>query len=59
MDAGQDTGITAEECAIRYYNAIKKNKKEILIGGKELLMVYFKRFIPALHRKLVMKIKHT
>ncbi len=59
MDAGQDTGISAEKCASKYYNAIKNNKKEVLIGGKELLMVYIKRFIPALHRRLVLKIDHT
>jgi short-subunit dehydrogenase len=59
MDAGQDNGISAERCAFKYYKAIKNDKKEVYIGGNELLMVFLKRFAPALHRKLVMRIDHT
>lgn len=46
MDPGQAHGISAEKCAAKYLSAIEKGKKEILIGGKELNMVFFKRFIP-------------
>ena len=57
MDAGQANGITVEKAAKKIVKAIRKQKPEVLIGGKELLMVYFKRFIPALCRKIVRKIK--
>jgi short-subunit dehydrogenase len=59
MDAGQANGITAEKAAKKIVKAIRKQKPEVLVGGKELLMVYFKRFIPALCRKLARKIKST
>ena len=57
MDAGQAGGISVEKAAKKIVKAIHKQKPEVLIGGKELLMVYFKRFFPALNRKLVRSIK--
>jgi len=57
MDAGQATGISVEKAAKKILRAIRKQKPEVLVGGKELLMVYFKRFIPALYRKMVRKIR--
>jgi short-subunit dehydrogenase len=57
LDAGQANGITVEKAAQKIVKAIRKQTPEVLVGGKELLMVYFKRFIPALSRKLVRKIK--
>lgn len=59
MDEGQDTGITAEKCARQYVNAIRKDKKEVLIGAKELLMVYIHKFLPKLFYKLARKINPT
>lgn len=57
MDAGQAGGISSEKAARKILKAIRKQKPEVLVGGKELLMVYFKRFIPALNRFLARKIK--
>ncbi len=57
MDAGQAGGISSEKAAKKIVRAIQKQKPEVLVGGKELLMVYFKRFIPALNRKLARNIK--
>lgn len=57
MDAGQAGGISSEKAARKIIKAIRKRKPEVLIGGKELLMVYFKRFIPSLNRLLARKIK--
>jgi len=37
--------------------AIAKEKKEVLVGRKELLMVYIKRFFPGLCATLARKIK--
>jgi len=59
MDEGQNDGISAEASARIIIKAIKRNKKEVLVGGKELLMVHFRRFIPILFNKLTSKIKHT
>ena len=59
LDAGQAGGITAEKCAQQYIKAIKHRKPEILIGGKELLMVHIKRFFPRLFFKIIGNIKPT
>ena len=59
MDDGQNEGISPEKCASQILKAIRKNKKEVLIGGKELLMVYFKRFAPFIFNKIVTKIKSS
>lgn len=59
MDDGQNTGITAEKCAKQYVKAIRKDKKEVLIGASELLMVYIHKFIPKLFYKLARTIKPT
>ncbi|MFC2104920.1 SDR family oxidoreductase [Bacteroidota bacterium] len=59
MDKGQNTGISVEKCAKQYVNAIRKDKKEVLIGASELLMVYIHKFFPKLFYKLARKIKPT
>ena len=49
MDSNQENGIPAEECARRILNAVRKDKKEIYIGGfKEVAAIYLKRFLPNL-----------
>lgn len=48
MDAGQAKGISSEKAGNIIYKAIARRKREKLVGGMELLMVYFKRFIPGL-----------
>ncbi|MDR0348747.1 MAG: SDR family oxidoreductase [Tannerella sp.] len=57
MDAGQAGGISAEKAARKILKAIRNQKPEVLVGGKELLMVYLKRYIPSLNRFLARKIK--
>lgn len=59
MDPGQANGISAEECAKQYLRAISKRKPEVLIGGKELLMVHIKRLFPSIFFRIVNKIKPT
>lgn len=53
MDASQAKGITAERCAKEIIQAIKNNKEEILIGGKELMAVHVKRFFPNLFSRII------
>ncbi|WP_031526845.1 SDR family oxidoreductase [Dyadobacter crusticola] len=49
MDSNQANGIPADECARKILNAVRKDKKEIYIGGlKEVAAIYLKRFFPSL-----------
>ncbi|MFP4024744.1 MAG: SDR family oxidoreductase [Thiohalospira sp.] len=57
MDEGLNKGISAEKCAKQYLKAIRKDKKEVLIGSSELLMVYIHKFFPKIFYKLARKIK--
>jgi len=59
MDEGQDTGITPEKAAQIICRGLKKEKMEILVGGKELLMVHIRRFLPRLYYFLSSRIKPT
>jgi short-subunit dehydrogenase len=58
-DPAQKKGMTAKDCAKKIIRAVQKRKKEVYIGKSELLMVYFKRYIPSLYYKLVSKVKST
>lgn len=59
MDAGQAGGITAEKAARQIMKAIRKNKNEALIGGKERIMVCLKKYLPNLFYKIASKIDPT
>jgi short-subunit dehydrogenase len=55
MDQSHEDATSPEECARQIIKGIEQNKEEIYIGGKEILMVYIKRFFPALFGRLVRK----
>ncbi len=57
MDPGQAGGITVEKAARIIVNAITKGRREVLVGSKELIMVYIKRFFPGLCARLARVIK--
>ena len=59
MDAGQAGGITSEKAANKIVRAIYHRRLEVLVGGKELLMVHIKRFFPTLCATLARNIKAT
>ncbi len=59
MDSGQAGGMDVNKCARIALRAILKGKRRKLIGGKELLMVYIKKFIPPLFYKLARKVSAT
>lgn len=59
FDEGQAKGMPAEVCAKKYLKAIRKDKKEVLIGGKELIMVYIHKYFPKLFYTLARRIKPT
>ena len=58
-DPGQEDGISKEKAVKIILNGIYKKKKEVLVGGKELSMVYIKRFFPRLYWKMVSRIEST
>ena len=57
LDQGQAGGITSEAAAQKIVRSVYKQKREVLVGGKELIMVYIKRFFPALAAKMARKLK--
>jgi short-subunit dehydrogenase len=59
LDKGQEHGMSAEKSAKKIVKKLEKEKSEILVGGKELLMVHIKRFLPRLFFLLARKINPT
>lgn len=52
-------GMSADDCARKIIRGMEKNRPEIFVGKKELLLVYIKRFFPRLFFKLAANIKAT
>lgn len=60
MDVATKNGLTATVFAKKMINAIKKRKKEVVIGGfKETGSVYLIRFLPRIAAYLVRKVNVT
>ncbi len=57
MDKGQDTGKSVTATAKIICIKLKREKKEILVGGMERFMVYVRRFIPSLYYYLSSRVK--
>ena len=57
MDAGQAGGVTPRQAADKIVRAVYKKRREVLVGKKELLMAYIKRFFPGLCARLARKVK--
>ncbi|MBA3664113.1 MAG: SDR family oxidoreductase [Bacteroidetes bacterium] len=55
MDESHENAMSAQECAKQIIAAIQNDQEEILIGGKELLLVKIKRLLPKLFNKLIRK----
>ena len=55
MDKSHQNAMSAEQCAQQIISGILKNKEEIFVGGKELLIVKIKRFFPKLFGYLIRK----
>jgi len=56
MDAGQAKGISPEKAAQQILKGLEKDKREIPVGGNELIMLKLKRFFPAIHSRLIRKL---
>lgn len=60
MDDAQANGMSAEDCARRILRAIEADKLELYVGGgREILGVYLKRYVPALFERIVRNAKVT
>jgi short-subunit dehydrogenase len=56
LDPGQAKGITPERCARKMIRAMKKNRKDVLIGGPELVMVWIHKYCKPLYYRIVNRI---
>ncbi len=59
MDEGQANGMPVEVCARKIMKAVRKNRKDVLVGRKEIIMVYIRKFLPGLYYTLAQKVKPT
>jgi short-subunit dehydrogenase len=46
-------GISAEACAAALVRGVARHREEIYVGGKEVLGIYLKRFVPGLLSRIV------
>jgi dehydrogenase/reductase SDR family protein 7B len=56
MDPGLDKGITPATCARRMVRAMKRNRKDVLIGSTELVMVWIHKYCKFLYYRLINRI---
>ena len=56
MDNLQAKGMAVELCAKKIVRAMEKQNEEVYIGGREVLLLYIKRFIPSLFSKIIRKV---
>lgn len=59
MDPTQAKGLEPAKLAERILEAIDRQEEEVLIGGKEVLAVYLKRFFPGLYSRMIRRTKIT
>lgn len=57
MDEAQENGMPAADCAKEIVKAIRENREEVYIGGKEVKGILFKRLFPARFSKYMKKEK--
>lgn len=55
QDKKTENGLSVEEFSKRMLKALRKEKFEAYIGGKEAMAVYIKRFFPRLLHKIIIK----
>ncbi|MEI7831189.1 MAG: SDR family oxidoreductase [Prolixibacteraceae bacterium] len=56
MDKGQAEGVLASTCAKKIVKAVGRNKKEVIIGKKDVIMPYLKRYFPWLFYQIAQRI---
>jgi dehydrogenase/reductase SDR family member 7B len=59
LDDGQAKGVSPEKAAKTIIRGIEKDKREILVGSSELLLLHIRRYLPFLFFRIADKIKST
>lgn len=59
MDHYQENGMKPDVCAERIIDAVQRGKEVAIIAGRETVGVYLKRWIPALYRRIIRRIRVT
>ena len=59
LDDGQAGGISSEKAAKIIIRGMVRNKREILVGKNELLLLHIRRYLPWLFFRIADKIKST
>jgi short-subunit dehydrogenase len=59
LDPGQAGGLSAKAAAKKILRGIRRNRREILIGRSEMIMLYIRRLLPWLFFRVAGKIKST
>lgn len=57
MDDGQKGGVTADKAAEQIIRGLQRNKREILVGSTELLMLKIRKYLPSLFFRIAGRIK--
>lgn len=57
MDEGQDKGKSTDWTARKICRKLEKERKEIFVGGFDLIMVYIRRFFPFLYYYMASRVK--
>jgi short-subunit dehydrogenase len=55
MDESHENAMSADVCAEKIIRGMEAEKQEIYIGGKEILMVYLKRYFPFFFNRVIRK----
>jgi len=56
MDDDTNKGMSPEKFALKVLKSVEKNKREVYIGGFEILAIYIKRFFPNLLAKIIRRV---
>jgi short-subunit dehydrogenase len=56
-DPRHEKAMSAEECARQIMDAMKSDREEVLIGGKEINMIWIRKFFPGLFGKILRRQK--
>lgn len=59
LDDGLAKGITPEKAAQIIIRGILRNKREILVGGSEIIMLHIRRYLPWLFFRIADRVKST
>jgi dehydrogenase/reductase SDR family protein 7B len=57
LDEGQAAGITPEKAAEQIIRGLRRNRREILVGSSELLMLKIRKYLPSLFFRIAGRIK--